>query len=79
MSVGEQRRVVGLDSRNRLSLGKVARHDKYLVSVDRSGRIVLTPAMIVSSVELEYLENTGARVAVARALSGSEAARVRRR
>jgi hypothetical protein len=39
--------LVELDSRRRVSLGKLAAHDRYLVRVESDGTIVLTPAQVV--------------------------------
>lgn len=58
-----------LDARKRVTLGNAATSTQYLMTVEDSGRIVLDPAVVMTQVERDYLENTEAREAVARALS----------
>lgn len=40
-----------VDSRRRISLGSLARHDRYLVEVSEDGVIVLTPAIVMPVTE----------------------------
>lgn len=47
----EQRSLLEVDSRRRISLGSLAEHDRYLVEVEADGVIVLTPAVVMSVVE----------------------------
>jgi len=49
--VDERKGLLELDSRRRISLGSLARHDRYLVDVEEDGTIVLTPAVVMSVVE----------------------------
>lgn len=51
-------KLVTVDNRQRVSLGKLADREHYLVSKDPDGRIVLTPAVISPEV-LEYPEDLG--------------------
>lgn len=37
-----------LDSRRRVSLGTIAKHDRYLANVEDDGTIILTPAVVMS-------------------------------
>lgn len=48
---------VDVDSRNRISLGKLASAKRYLATVDEDGSIHLTPAATISLRELEVLKN----------------------
>lgn len=41
--------LVELDSRRRLSLGKLAKHDRYFVVVEEDGTIVLTPVVVLAA------------------------------
>ena len=50
-----QRLLVTLDSRRRLSLGKLATHSHYFVRVDEDGVIILTPAVVMTSAEARSL------------------------
>jgi hypothetical protein len=40
-----------VDSRRRISLGSLAKHDRYLVEVSEDGVIVLTPAIVMPATE----------------------------
>jgi hypothetical protein len=47
MTPGDGRQILlEVDSRRRISLGSLARHDRYLVEVSEDGVIVLTPAIV---------------------------------
>jgi prophage tail gpP-like protein len=46
-----------LDDRKRASLARIAEHDRYLVTVEPDGTIVLTPAVVMSAAEASYLSN----------------------
>lgn len=39
--------LIQLDRRHRASLGRIARHYRYLAHVESDGTIVLTPAVVV--------------------------------
>lgn len=41
------RKIVEVDSRRRITLGKLAIHDLYLVDVEPGGTIILTPAVVI--------------------------------
>lgn len=49
--------MIEVDSRRRISLGKLGHHDKYLATEQVDGTIVLEPAVILSAAELAYLRN----------------------
>jgi len=50
--------LVEVDSRRRITLGRLAAHgDRYLVSVEPGGTIVLTPAVVMSEAEARLLAN----------------------
>jgi hypothetical protein len=44
-----------VDSRRRISLGPLAKHDRYLVYVEEDGTIVLTPAVVMSAAQARLL------------------------
>jgi hypothetical protein len=44
-----------LDSRRRLSLGQIAKHDRYLAEIEQDGTIVLTPAVVMTEAEARLL------------------------
>jgi prophage tail gpP-like protein len=46
-----------LDDRKRASLARIARHTRYLVTVEDDGTLVLTPAVVMSTAEAAYLAN----------------------
>lgn len=48
--------LIELDARGRASLGKLARHRRYLAHVEPDGKIVLTPARIVPAEEVAHLD-----------------------
>lgn len=50
--------LIELDARNRASLGKLARHRRYLANLQPDGTIVLTPARIVPAKEAAHLDHT---------------------
>ncbi len=52
--------LVELDGRLRVSLGKLglAPHSRYLVTKEPDGRLVFTPAAVVSEMEARFLANT---------------------
>ena len=51
--------VLEVDSRRRISLGMLAKHDRYLAEVEEDGTIVLTPAVILSLAQAQLLGATG--------------------
>ncbi len=50
--------VIEVDSRRRISLGKLGHHDTYLATEQPDGTIVLEPAIILTATEHAYLRNT---------------------
>lgn len=69
-----------VDARNRLSLGNLAKAKQYLVEVDPSGVITLSPAVVMTEMEARLLARPDilAQVEASRA-SGEDAGRPRRR
>lgn len=53
--------VVEVDSRRRVSLGKLGRHDRYLATEQPDGTITFEPAVILSEAEHAYLQNSELR------------------
>jgi hypothetical protein len=56
------RPLLTVDSRGRVSLGALATHARYFVSVEEDGVIVLTPAVVMTATEVsqmvdDFLEN----------------------
>ena len=54
-------KLVTVDNRQRISLGKLADREHYLLSKEPDGRIVLTPAVITPEV-LEYPDELRERI-----------------
>lgn len=54
-----------LDSRKRANLASVATSEIYTVTTERSGRIILEPASVVSRIEQDFRSNPEALAAVA--------------
>lgn len=50
--------VIEVDSRRRISLGKLGHHDTYLATEQSDGTIVLEPAITLTAAEHAYLRNT---------------------
>lgn len=46
-----------VDSRRRLNMAKLGRHDRYTAVEHEDGSITLTPAIILSPAELHYLSD----------------------
>ena len=53
--------LVEKDSRGRLSLGSVLTSDRYLVSCDAHGRVVLEPAVVLTAAEERLLADSAFR------------------
>jgi hypothetical protein len=49
--MNEGQSLLEVDSRRRISLGPLAKHDRYLVVVEDDGTIILTPAVVMSVAE----------------------------
>ena len=47
--------VIELDDRRRLSLGKIGRHSRYVVTEQPDGTIVMEPAVVVTKAEAQLL------------------------
>jgi hypothetical protein len=55
-------KVAEVDGRRRISLGALAQHDRYFVTVDDQQRIILTPAIVVPAAVDEFLDNPASGV-----------------
>jgi hypothetical protein len=55
--------LIELDSRRRAALGRLARHDRYLVHEEPDGTLVLVPAVVMARQEAELLRGNPAFVA----------------
>ena len=53
--------VIEVDSRRRVSLGKLGHHDTYLATEQPDGTITLEPAVILTEAEHAFLQNTELR------------------
>ncbi len=60
--------IAQLDTRGRLSLGRMATSETYVVTVETGGRIILDPAVVVTRAEERLLSDEGLRVRVAAAM-----------
>jgi hypothetical protein len=58
--------VVEVDTRRRVSLGKLGRHDRYLATEHPDGTITLQPAVILTEAEHAFLQNQELRELVER-------------
>lgn len=56
-----------VDSRRRLNLSKVGRHERYTAVEHEDGSITLTPAIILSPADLHYLKDREIQDLVAKA------------
>lgn len=56
-----------VDSRRRLNLNKVGRHERYTAVEHDDGSITLTPAIILSPADLQYLQDPELQDLVAKA------------
>lgn len=56
-----------VDSRRRLNLNKVGRHDRYTAVEHEDGSITLTPAIILSPADVQYLNDREMQDLVAKA------------
>ena len=50
-----------LDSRRRVTLGRLAQFDRYLVTPLEDGALLLEPAMVMTKAELDLLQDEGFR------------------
>ncbi|OAT69364.1 MULTISPECIES: hypothetical protein [Mycobacteroides] len=51
--------LIELDSRKRAALAKIARHDRYIVSIAPDGTLTLTPAIVRSVLEDKLRQTPG--------------------
>ena len=49
--------LVEVDSRRRVTLGRHAKHDRYLIREEPDGTLVLTPAVVMTELEARFLQN----------------------
>lgn len=49
--------LVELDSRRRAALGRLAHHDRYLVTEEPDGTLIFTPAIVMTDMEAKLLRN----------------------
>ena len=61
--------LVEKDSRCRVSLGQVLTEQRYLVTVDRKGRVILEPAVVMTRAEERLLADPAFRSAMTAAAS----------
>ena len=61
-----------LDSRKRLNLATLSPRDAYVVTREKSGRIILDPAVVLTEDELAVLNNTALLTAAAAAAESTE-------
>jgi len=48
--------LVELDARRRVTLGKIARHSRYLVREQPDGTLILEPAVVMTELQLKLLQ-----------------------
>lgn len=46
-----------VDSLRRVTLGQHAKHDRYLITEEPDGTLVLVPAVVMSELEARFLRN----------------------
>lgn len=61
--------LVEKDSRGRVSLGQVLTEQRYLVTVDSGGRVILEPAVVMTRTEARLLADPAFRTAMTIAAS----------
>lgn len=49
--------MIELDARHRAPLGKLAQHDRYLTTVERSGRIIMEPVVVLTHAQVKLLQD----------------------
>lgn len=49
-------KIIEVDSRNRISLGELCKHEQYLVRMEDDGTILLIPAVVIALTELKKME-----------------------
>lgn len=70
--------MLAVDGRRRISLGALARHDRYFAAAEPDGTIVLTPVVVLSVTEAAALHSPGIRAALEFADSGKPGVRRQR-
>lgn len=70
---------VTLDSRKRLNLASFAPRESYKITAEKSGRIVLEPAVVLTEDELAVLSDTKTLALVEERLGGDVRVERRRR
>lgn len=55
--MGNAPTLVELDSRRRAALGRLAHHDRYLVTEEPDGTLIFTPAVVMTDLEARLLRN----------------------
>jgi len=63
--------IIQLDNRGRISLGRIATSDTYVVTVEDGGRIILEPATVLTFAEERALSDEGLRARVAEAFNST--------
>jgi hypothetical protein len=53
----DERRVLELDARRRITLGSLAAYDRYLVTTEEDGTITLTPAIVITAAQARHIED----------------------
>jgi len=64
--------LVEVDARRRVSLGKIATHDRYLVREEADGVLVLEPAVVVSAAQARLNARPDVAAAIADAMDHPE-------
>jgi hypothetical protein len=67
--------VVQLDGRGRVSLGRFATSDTYVLDVRPGGQIVLEPAEVITAAERRALADAGLKAQVTASFASNEAPR----
>lgn len=49
--------LIELDTRRRVSLGKIGHHDRYLAHEEPDGTLILEPAVVMTQAERDYYAN----------------------
>lgn len=61
-----------LDSRKRINLATIATRDSYAVTVEKNGRIILDPAVVMTEDELLALSGPKTRIAIEKAMQSTD-------
>lgn len=71
--------LIQVDSRKRVSLGKLAHHDQYIVTEENDGRLILEPAVVLTVAERNFLNDPELVEALNRVNDDSTSRRTRQR